>query len=77
MLQSVGVLTPLTGSGLILAGVARDSLTLKYSRLAFLLAGIGMIGAGGALARTPIREFGIPEGCPIRPTSPESFPTSD
>ncbi|AMS12918.1 hypothetical protein A3218_00715 [Pseudomonas chlororaphis] len=60
LLQGVGALTTLTGSGLIFAGVATDSLALKYSGLAFTLAGIGMIGAGGALARTPIRAFGIP-----------------
>ncbi|SDY38164.1 RHS repeat-associated core domain-containing protein [Pseudomonas sp. NFIX28] len=70
LLQGSGVLTTLTGSGLIFAGVASDSPALRGVGFAFTLAGIGMVLGGGILSKFPARALGMPRGLSYPPNQP-------
>lgn len=71
VLQGIGVLTTLTGSGLIFGGVATDSDALKHIGLAFALVGIGLVMGGGVLSKLPAKSFGMPRGLSYPPNQPQ------
>ena len=68
--QGMGVAITGTGSSMIFAGVAHDSVAWKKIGLAFTLAGLGMVLGGGVLSKFPVRAFGMPRGLSYPPHQP-------